>query len=460
MSNVTGSLGGARSARGGELVDPGLVLLYGEGYERLPPSIRFASDKTVIGREPPPGGVVLDTSAVSRVHARIERHGQQWILADLNSRNGVIVNGNLVTDIPLQPNDVVRIGDAIFKFVPERVGAYALYPVDGRGAQHSELVGGLVMNELLARITKIAETDLSVLVLGETGTGKELVARAVHARSGRRGRLCALNCAAIPANLVESELFGAKKGAFTGADRDRIGLVKTAHGGTLLLDEIGDMPLEAQAKLLRMLETKEIVPVGATEGEKVDVRVVCATHRRLQQLVDAGSFRGDLLARINNFTVVLPPLRERREDTFILVRHFLAKHGRPDAKLTLRFMVAALHYHWPYNVRELEAAVRRAIAVAEGGEIDSKHLPETLEQAMQTYGQRTEPALAQLQHTPVMPLGTAAPTAEQLRESLQRHAGNVAAVGREFGKDRQQIHRWMKAYGIDPEGFRGGGGGA
>src|SRR5262249_38278733 len=162
------------------------------------------------------------------------------------------------------------------------------------------------------------------------------------------GRFHALNCAAIPSNLVESELFGHRRGAFTGADRDRVGLVKASDGGTLLLDEIGDMPLEAQAKLLRVLETKEIVPLGSATPERADLRLVCATHRDVRALVAQRAFRGDLLARIDNYSIRLPLLRERKEDIYRLLRHFLAASERAGATVSFRFMLALCHYDWPY----------------------------------------------------------------------------------------------------------------
>jgi transcriptional regulator with PAS, ATPase and Fis domain len=284
---------------------------------------------------------------------------------------------------------------------------------------------------------------LSVLVTGETGTGKELFAHAVHRASGRKGQLVALNCAAIPASLVESELFGFKRGAFTGADRDKPGLVRMAHKGTLFLDEIGDMPLEAQTKLLRVLETRELLPVGATTGEAVDARFVCATHHDLQGLASAGRFRGDLLARLHGSVVLLPPLRERKEDLYALVLHFLVKAGAAGVELRTSFMAGVLQWDWPYNVRELEAAVQRAVALAKGSALSLEHLPDAVRESMREYG------------TAGAPQRTAAPTPDELRALLDRHAGNVAAIAREVGRDRAQIHRWMRYAGIDPEKYRG-----
>jgi len=170
------------------------------------------------------------------------------------------------------------------------------------------------------------------VILGETGTGKEVAARGIHRASGRRGSFQAINCAAIPPSLLESELFGYRRGAFSGADRDKPGLIKLADGGTLFLDEIGDMPLDAQAKLLRVLQAREVFPLGATTAEHVNIRVACATHRDLNRLVKEGKFRGDLFARLNEHVVRLPPLRERKEDVYQLARSFTARYGRPRAR--------------------------------------------------------------------------------------------------------------------------------
>jgi DNA-binding NtrC family response regulator len=327
------------------------------------------------------------------------------------------------------------------------------------------------------------------MVLGESGTGKEVVAREIHRLSGRSGALTAINCAAIPAPLIESELFGYKRGAFSGADRDKLGLVRAANGGTLFLDEIGDMPAEVQVKLLRVLETREVYPVGATQGEKIDVRVICATHRDLKRLENEGRFRGDLFARLNDYRVLLPPLRERKEDLYLLARHMLGRHGRPALRLSFPFMTALCHYDWPYNVRELESSIKRAIALVDGPELDAPHLTEAIREQMASYGSPASatpsfpPAFspapysppgppppfapaglppAAAPHAPPYPLRTpspaqerrTAPNEDQLRSMLDRHRGNVAAVGRELGKERMQIHRWLKRYGIDLNDYR------
>ena len=248
------------------------------------------------------------------------------------------------------------------------------------------------METIAHDIERIAPTELSCMVLGETGTGKEVVARAIHQLSHRKGSLQAINCAAIPQNLLESELFGYRRGAFSGADRDKPGLIKLAHEGTLFLDEIGDMPLDAQAKLLRVLQSKEVFPLGATTAEHVDVRVACATHRNLREQVRDGKFRGDLYARLNEHAVSLPPLRQRKEDIYLLAKAFAARYGRPDVGLTFSFMLALVHYDWPYNVRELESCIKRGLALTGGAPLDAKHLPEDIADEMKSYGDKRKPS--------------------------------------------------------------------
>jgi transcriptional regulator with GAF, ATPase, and Fis domain len=231
----------------------------------------------------------------------------------------------------------------------------------------NELVGESdVLIACLQQVAQVAATDTTVLILGETGTGKELIARAVHERSNRSDRaLVKVNCAALPANLIESELFGHEKGAFTGADSRKRGRFDLADGGTLFLDEIGDLPLDLQGKLLRVLQEGEFERVGGSETIKVDVRILAATNRGLQDAVDHGDFRADLFYRINTFPITLPSLRERKSDIPILVEHFIAKHaqslGRDIDGVSTLMMDHLQAFSWPGNVRELESVVQRAL---------------------------------------------------------------------------------------------------
>jgi len=398
--------------------------------------------------------------AVSRKHAEIGWANGAYHVRDLASRNGVIVNGRRVQGAALDDCDELRIGDAIFKFVERDAEFYAGYRLDGsmargasrRATQPSLLVGGLQMDRIVAELERVAPTPLSVVLRGASGTGKEVVASELHRLSGRPGRFGAVNCAAIPALLLESELFGFKRGAFSGADRDKPGLIRAADGGTLFLDEIGDMPLDAQAKLLRVLQAKEVLPLGATAPERVDVRVVCATHRDLGKMQREGRFREDLFARLNEYEVFLPPLHERKEDVHVLARSFLARAGRPNYVLSFPFMTGLLQHDFPYNVRELEACIKRSVALSDGPILGSEVLPDAVKEAMTDYGKGPSvvPAPARISE----PALAAVPSELELRALLVEHQGNVAAVGRELGKARMQIHRWMKRYGIAVDDFR------
>lgn len=247
------------------------------------------------------------------------------------------------------------------------------YPVSG-------IIGGCpAMQQVFEHIRKIAPTDSTVLILGESGTGKELVARALHEHSKRRDEpLIAVNCAAIPESLIESELFGHEKGAFTGAVGSRIGLVEAADGGTLFLDEIGELPLMAQARLLRVLQESEIRRVGAARSVKVDIRLIAATHRNLEELVRAGDLRNDLYYRLRVVEIPLPPLRKRGEDIIKLAEFMLSKAckklNRPAIRFADKALEAMRHYHWPGNVREMENAIERAVILSEGNLISAELL--------------------------------------------------------------------------------------
>jgi transcriptional regulator with GAF, ATPase, and Fis domain len=475
----------------------GLLLLYAPNFEQLSPAYVFVSRELTIGREIS-NLICVPEQAVSRQHARFSCRedppgsgNERWFLQDLGSRNGTMVDGAYVTEIELEANHEIRIGDAIFKFVEAGAERSVAYRIDGKVAGDrkaklfTDLVGNAQIDHIAADIERIAPTELSAVILGETGTGKEVIARGIHRLSGRRGSLQAINCAAIPHNLLESELFGYRRGAFSGADRDKPGLIKLADQGTLFLDEIGDMPLDAQAKLLRVLQSREVFPLGATTPEHVDIRVVCATHRDLYQYVKEGKFRGDLLARLNEHVVRIPPLRERKEDIFLLARSFAARYGRPSLSFTFSFIVALVHYDWPFNVRELESCIKRAVALTDGGQLDkldTVHLPDAIAEHMKGYGER--PRVQMTSNYPPAPLAAedsvvipplrplysgggdglppasappsrrAAPTEDELRALLQRHRGNVAAVGRELGKERMQVHRWLKRYNIDLADYR------
>ena len=311
----------------------------------------------------------------------------------------------------------------------------------------SQLVGASAGLERVRRlVARVAASDANVLVRGETGTGKELVARALHEGSSRAaGPLVAVNCGALPEHLVESELFGHRKGAFTGADEHRAGLFEVADGGTLFLDEVGELPKPLQSRLLRALESGEIRRVGDNQSITVDVRVVCATHRSLEDMVASGEFREDLLFRINTFEIAVPPLRERLDDLPELVRHFIRKsrpQTPPDAVLVTDDVLQAMAQHrWPGNIRELANVVEHALVLCDELPLLVDHLPARMGAArdMQPAGQAGQPALAR----PASPAAAGQPSARPLslrelemraiQEGLERNQGNKARTADELG---------------------------
>ncbi len=309
------------------------------------------------------------------------------------------------------------------------------------GATH--LVGGSVALEQVRRlIGRVAGSEAAVLIRGETGTGKELVARAIHEGSPRAaGPLVAVNCGALPEHLVESELFGHRKGAFTGADEHRAGLFEVADGGTIFLDEIGELPKPLQSRLLRVLESGEIRRVGDNQPIMVDVRVVCATHRSLEAMVAAGEFREDLLFRINTFEITVPPLRERREDIPELVWHFVRQsrpQGPPEAVVAEPAFLDVLTAHqWPGNIRELANVVEHSLVLCDSLPLTVAHLPARLGGIKPAVEIRpaSAPAVAQ----PLSSAASAKPVTlrelemQAILESLERHHGNKPRAADELG---------------------------
>lgn len=273
---------------------------------------------------------------------------------------------------PFDPDELLIVVDRILGDSRTKRQVAAL----SREAQATWAVEGMVgrsepMQAAFDRVRKAAPTDATVLILGESGTGKELIARAVHQQSSRKpGPFVAVNCAAIPETLIESELFGYARGAFTGANTDHAGLVEAAHGGTLFLDEIGELPLQAQSRLLRTLQDGEVRRVGATQSRRADVRLVAATHRDLPKMVEAGTFRSDLYYRLKVVEVRLPALRDRGDDVIELADALVARHaqklGRPVPAFTPEATEALRSHHWPGNVRELENALERALILSDG----------------------------------------------------------------------------------------------
>jgi len=392
---------------------------------------------------------------ISKTHARLSRVGDNWLIQDLHSKNGTVVNGSVVERALLAPGDVIELGRTLFLFgeVPATT-EHAERVVDD--TQLTAALPGLptwlpALARAFSGLEAIAHSPVAVVIQGESGTGKELVARAIHQVSRRTGSMLALNCAAISEKLVESELFGYRKGAFTGADEDRPGVFRAADRGTLLLDEIGDLHEQAQAALLRVLQEQEVLPVGATRPIKVDVRVVAATQVALKDLVTQGRFRGDLYARLAGYVLEVPPLRDRREDLGLLIGTILRRLA-PDRADRVTFSVPAARtlyaYRWPLNVRELEQALRAALVLSAGRSIELEHLPDDVRPAAlgaaHPSDQTRKPARTEEDSG----------RREQLVDLLRQHFGNVSAVARTLGKTRAQVHRWIRHYALDVHGFR------
>lgn len=381
---------------------------------------------------------------VSRQHARLQRHADGWELVDLGSKNGTYVNGMPVTSAMLVDGDLIETGGAMFIY---RDDGNRLLPdgdLDLSATPSLPLVLRTVNLELegiFSTLTKTATSTIPILVRGETGTGKELIARAIHDLSRRRGAFVPVNCGALPRTLVESELFGSKRGAFSGAQADREGLVRRADGGTLFLDEIAELPEESQAALLRVLQEGEVRPIGASEAVRVDLRVIAATHQDLEARIIEGRFRKDLYARLIGHVVTLPPLHARREDIGTLIGTILARTVDEPTSITLHRQAARalMEYAYPLNIRELEQAIRTAVALTDNGEIRVEHLPETI----RTYRPGAPEIPPEEQQLP-----------DQITELLRLHNGNVAAVARKLGKAPVQIRRWCRRYNIQIASFR------
>jgi DNA-binding NtrC family response regulator len=421
--------------------------------------------------------ITVPDARMSGRHGVLRPHGAGFVFEDAGARNGSFVNGARVERAVLADGDVLQLGRTLFLFraaLPTPAGA--LDDVDARDLAALPAALRTVLPALadgfsrLARVARDGGNRLPVLLLGETGSGKELVARAIHALHGpeaprarpeprgpqagaaspRDARpFVGVNCGAIPAALVEGQLFGHVRGAFSGAVRDAQGFVRAADGGTLFLDEIGDLPKPAQATLLRVLQEREVVPLGTARAIPVDLRVIAATHLPLEQRVESGEFRADLLSRIAGFTFHLPPLRERREDLGILVAELLGRAfaERADA---VRFSPEAgralLVYEYPHNVRELERCLSLAVTLAGAEEVDLRHLPEAIAASLKAPGRPHDEARA----------NEDAELRSRLLAALEAHGGNITEVAKEFGKARPQIHRWMTRFHIDPDVYRRG----
>lgn len=400
--------------------------------------------------------MVLIDKTVSRNHLEIEYSADSFLLRDLGSTNGTFLNGSKVKEAYLSPGDLIKVGNTTLEFVAydEKI---KIEPSDKE--EFGLMVGkSRKMRQIFSILEKISPTHATVIIEGETGTGKDLVAQAIHEHSHRKQKpFVVFDCSSVAPNLIESELFGHEKGAFTGAVKSRRGAFEEADGGTIFLDEIGELTAELQPKLLRALEQREIKRVGGNVPVKIDVRVICATNRNLRREIDEGRFREDLYYRLSVVKVSLPPLRERPEDIALIVERFLAiskfnKQENGEFRVT-RVEDDALkllsRYQWPGNVRELSNVVERAVSFVDGNSISKSHLDFVF--AEMAHGEeRTE----RMKVDSDIPFKDAKQKIvedfekEYLKGLLDSHNHNLSKAAREAQIDRKHLRNLLKKYNI------------
>jgi DNA-binding NtrC family response regulator len=403
------------------------------GKGRSAPSRRCVEDTVTLGSHEG-NTIVIDQPGVSRFHARIELDPTGWLLTDLDSTNGTFVGGMRVLSAYLEPKSRIQLGDVEVSFEVEREEAQL-------GLSDADRYGSMIgqspsMRRLFDELARIAPSDSTVLILGETGSGKDVAANEIHRNSPRRnGPFVVVDCGGMPEPLIEAELFGHERGAFTGADRQRIGAFEEADGGTLFLDEVAELPLALQAKLLRVLESRTVKRLGSNDWRKIDLRVIAATHQDLARLCNQRRFREDLYFRLAVLTVKIPPLRERFEDLPLLIHAMLEEIGATAMPLDDRLMEALKARRWPGNVRELRNVVQRALVLGPQALTDGES------------GDAAQPSEEPFK----IAKARAIEVFEQqyLNELLARHKGNVTGAARAAEVDPAWIFRLVKRHGID-----------
>lgn len=417
----------------------------------------LSKDVTKLGKRET-NDLIISDKTVSREHLEIKYQADSFVLIDLGSTNGTYLNGNRVKEAYLSPGDLIKIGNTTIEFVVFDEGVKIEPSV-------KEAFGGMVgksrrMREIFAILEKISPTHATVIIEGETGTGKDLVARAIHEHSIRKAKPFAVfDCSAVAPNLIESELFGHERGSFTGAVKSRQGAFEAANAGTIFLDEIGELGLDLQPKLLRALEQREIKRVGSNVPIKIDVRVICATNKNLRNEIKEGRFREDLYYRLSVVKIIVPPLRDRPEDIQALLEHFLkTSHLNKDAKGNLKVLKVddealkiLTRYSWPGNVRELYNVMERTISFVDGNTISRAHLDYIFPEVEHAGGE---------ERTEWMPVDTDMPfkdakakvlgvfEKEYLVELLKKHNHNLSKASREAKIDRKHLRNLLKKYEI------------
>ncbi len=394
------------------------------------------------------GPGALDDKRLSRRHAEVTLTAVGLTVADRKSRNGTWVNGERIQSASLQTGDVVRVGRILLLL--------HLAPPAYEAPRHATIVGrSHALQLVLEQAATVGPRDTHVLIAGESGAGKELVAREIHDLSGRSGAFVAVNCAAISDGVLASELFGHVRGAFTGAHRDRKGVVAEAHGGTLFLDEIGDATPAMQASLLRLLQNAEYRPVGASRPLSADVRVVAATHRDLSAMVEAGSFRQDLFTRVARWVIRVPPLRDRLEDVPLLAAAFAERYLGHRVVLAPELVEGLLRRPWTGNIRELDAVIERVTVETP---TDAVILQATawLEAEVSAAAESTNSG--KIAPTPLPKprprRGRRKLSVSELIRVVGDHDGNMNAVARSLGVGRSTLYRWLDAAEVDLDEVR------
>lgn len=417
----------------------------------IPPWLDVGSDAHVIGRHEG-CAMILPDKLVSGMHLELRATERGLLARDLGSRNGTYLGAHRIESILLLSPETLRCGDTLLDVRPGKPERLAL----SRTARFGRLVGDSPrMRALFEQLHRIAPTNVSVLIQGETGTGKELVAEALHEASDRAQKpFVVIDCTNIPAPLAESTLFGHEKGAFTGANSKRISPFVEARGGTVFLDEIGDLPVELQPKLLRALEQRKIQPVGSNRYEPVDVRVLAATHHDLARNASEGRFREDLYFRVARISVRIAPLRERIQDIPVLVRHMMEGLGKPTAfgRISEEAFERLERHSWPGNVRELFNRVEVALALDRGGPIDLAGPPN--ERSSQ--GQTSSTARSSRSGAPAQLPSLSQPHPAWLEEVNRIYfqalydelGGNVSEMARESHVHRDTVRTYLQRFGI------------
>jgi DNA-binding NtrC family response regulator len=405
---------------------PGLLLVFAAGKPTFR-AFELGDGAAVLGRE---GALAIDDPRLSRRHAEVTAEGGRFTVRDLGSRNGSFRDGIAVAESPAEFR-VLRMADSLLIAVAD------LRPFSAAAVEKADdVVLGPQMRTVFAEIVEAARSSETLHITGETGTGKELAARAFHQHGGG-GPFVGVNCAGIPTALAERLLFGARRGAYSGADADAEGHLQAADGGTLFLDEVAELSLEVQAKLLRVLETREVVPLGAQKSVKVKVRICSATHGDLSARVAAGQFRQDLYYRLGLPRVELPALRDRLEEVPWLIAHALERL-RPALAAHVSFVEAALLRPWPGNIRELLVEVADAARRAAGGKrLEAEHL------AARAGLPPGEPAEADPDRLRA-----------EVERALSRAGGNISQAARTLGMHRTQLRRYLGEAAIDPARFK------